>query len=344
MNTPGRVQPSAGARPTPSWSARLAPYRGADPARSVWQLGSTSALFVLLWALTYRSLAGPYWITLLLSVPTAFMMVRLFIIQHDCGHGSFFRSARTADVVGGILGVLTMTPYRYWKRAHAIHHATSGNLEHRGFGDVDTLTVAEYLARDRWGRLKYRVYRHPLVLFGIGPVVQFFILHRLPGVAPREWRLERRSIVLTDVAIAATIVALGLLLGFKAFLLVHLPIAFLASAIGVWLFYVQHQFEPTYWEHDAWWNFEAAALEGSSYYELPRVLHWLTGNIGLHHVHHLNAGIPNYRLRRVLAECPELLVAKRITLWESLRCVSLSLWDEESRRLVPFSQAATARR
>lgn len=319
---------------------RLAPYRGADLARSVWQLASTATLFVALWTLTYLSLGRAYWITLLLAVPTAFMMVRLFIIQHDCGHGSFFRSMRAADVVGATLGVLTMTPYRYWKRAHAVHHATSGNLEHRGFGDVDTLTVGEYLARSRWGRFKYRVYRHPLVLFGIGPAVQFLVLHRLPIVAPREWRRERRSILLTDLAFAATVIGMGLLLGFRAFLLVHVPIALMASTIGVWLFYVQHQFEPTYWEHDAWWTFDAAALEGSSYYELPRVLHWLTGNIGLHHIHHLNAGIPNYRLHRVLEECPELGVAKRITLWQSLRCVSLALWDEDSRTLVPFSRVA----
>jgi omega-6 fatty acid desaturase (delta-12 desaturase) len=305
--------------------------------RSVWQLANTASLFAVTWVLMYLSLDLPYVVTLLLAVPAAFLLVRLFIIQHDCGHGSFFRSARAADVVGSILGVLTMTPYHYWKRTHALHHATSGNLEKRGFGDVKTLTVSEYLSHDRWGRFKYRVYRHPLVLFGIGAVLHFFVIHRLPSIAPREWRRERRSIVLTNLALAGFIVVMSVLVGFKVFLLVHLPVALMSCSIGVWLFYVQHQFEPTYWEHDARWSFDAAALEGSSYYVLPRVLRWLTGNIGLHHIHHLNAGIPNYRLQRVLEECPELGQVRRITLWQSIRCVSLTLWDERSRTLVPFA-------
>lgn len=326
------------ARPR-SWSGRLAPYRGSDLTKSVWQLASTALLFAVMWELMYVSLGLTYWVTLLLAVPEAFLLVRLFIIQHDCGHGSFFRSARAADVVGSILGVFTMTPYHYWKRAHALHHATSGNLEKRGFGDISTLTVNEYLCRGRAGRFKYRVYRHPLVLFGIGAVLQFFVFHRLPTIAPREWRRERRSVLLTNLALAGFVVAMSVLVGLKAFLLVHLPITMMSCSIGVWLFYVQHQFEPTYWEHDANWAFDAAALEGSSYYELPSVLRWLTGNIGLHHIHHLNAGIPNYRLQRVLKECPELRRVTRITLWQSIRCVSLTLWDERSRTLIPFSRA-----
>ena len=320
-----------------SWSARLAPYRGPDLARSLWQLGSTGVLFVLIWLLMYRSLDTAYWATLLLAVPGAFLMVRLFIIQHDCGHGSYFRSARAAEVVGSVLGVLTMTPYHYWKRVHALHHATSGNLERRGFGDIETLTVAEYLSRGRWARFKYRVYRHPLVLFGIGASVLFFVMHRLPTIAPPEWRRERRSIVLTNVALAAAVVSMCALVGYKAFLLVHLPMTVLASSIGVWLFYIQHQFEPTYWEHEPEWAFDAAALEGSSYYALPPVLRWLTGNIGLHHIHHLNAGIPNYRLQHVLEDCPELGAVTRVTLRRSVRCMSLALWDERSRTLIPFS-------
>ena len=288
----------------------------------------------------YVSLGVTYWVTLLLAVLAAFLLVRLFIIQHDCGHGSFFRSTRTATVVGSLLGVFTMTPYHYWKRAHALHHATSGNLEKRGFGDISTLTVNEYLRRGRWGRFKYRVYRHPCVLFGIGAVLHFVVLHRLPTIAPRGWRRERRSVVLTNLALVGLIVAMSALVGFKAFLLVHLPIVLMSCSIGVWLFYVQHQFEPTYWEHDRDWAFDAAALEGSSYYELPQVLRWLTGNIGLHHIHHLNAGIPNYRLQRVLEECPDLGLVTRITLWQSIRCVSLTLWDESSRTLVPFSRTS----
>jgi len=329
------VMPAAEAPPV-SWSARLAPFRHPDLARSIWQLSSTTVLFVAGWLLMYASLRLSYWVTLLLAVPTGFMVIRLFIIQHDCGHGSFFKSTRAADAVGRVLGVLTMTPYSYWKRTHAMHHATSGNLDHRGFGDINTLTVREYLAKTPVQRLKYRLYRHPLILFVIGPSFHFMLVHRVPGIVPREWRRERRSILGTNVSLAAVVIGMGLLVGFKAFLLVHLPLMAMTASLGVWLFYVQHQFEPTYWEHDEGWSYDAAALEGSSHYELPRVLRWLTGNIGLHHVHHLNSRIPNYRLQRVLDDVPELQTATRITLWQSLRCASLALWDERTRTLVPF--------
>ncbi len=329
---------SPAAAPPISWSARLAPFRKPDLARSVWQLSSTFVLFVAGWSLMYASLRLPYWITLLLAVPTGFMIVRLFIIQHDCGHGAFFKSARTADVVGRLIGVLTMTPYSYWKRTHAMHHASSGNLDHRGFGDINTLTVREYFALTRWERLKYRLYRHPLILFVIGPSFHFMLVHRLPGIVPREWRRERRSILWTNAGLAAFVIGMGLLVGFKAFLLVHLPLMALTASLGVWMFYVQHQFEPAYWEHDEGWSYDAAALEGSSHYELPRLLQWLTGNIGLHHIHHLNARIPNYRLQSVLDEVPELRAVTRITLWQSIRCASLALWDEQTRTLVPFSK------
>src|SRR3954468_17262037 len=332
------VMPAAEAPPV-SWSARLAPFRHPDLARSIWQLSSTMVLFVAGWLLMYASLRLSYWVTLLLAVPTGFMVIRLFIIQHDCGHGSFFKSTRAADAVGRVLGVLTMTPYSYWKRTHAMHHATSGNLDHRGFGDINTLTVREYLAKTPVQRLKYRLYRHPLILFVIGPSFHFMLVHRVPGIVPREWRRERRSILGTNVSLAAVVIGMGLLVGFKAFLLVHLPLMAMTASLGVWLFYVQHQFEPTYWEHDEGWSYDSAALEGSSHYELPRVLRWLTGNIGLHHVHHLNSRIPNYRLQRVLDDVPEVQNVTRITLWQSLRCASLALWDERTRTLVRFPKA-----
>jgi omega-6 fatty acid desaturase (delta-12 desaturase) len=322
-----------------SWTGLLAPYRNPSVARSVWQLASTAALFAGTLVSMYLSLPGSYWLTLALSVPAAFFMIRLFIIQHDCGHGSFFRSSRAADWIGSVLGVFTLTPYHYWKKTHAIHHATSGNLEHRGFGDIDTLTVTEYLALSRWGKLKYRIYRHPLVLFGVGAVIHFFILHRLPTIVPRTWTKERRSIFWTDVGLLTLVMVMGLTVGFKEFLLVHLPFTLMACSIGVWLFYVQHQFEPTYWEHDERWQYEAAALEGSSYYRLPKFLQWLTGNIGLHHVHHLNARIPNYRLQEVFDKHPELQKVTTITLWQSIRCVRLTLWDEQKRKLVRFREA-----
>lgn len=325
-------------------NALLAPYRRPDLARSVWQLASNAVLMVGTWVLMYLSLRVSYWITLALSVPAAFFLIRLFIIQHDCGHGAFFKSSRAADIVGTILGVLTLTPYHYWKKTHAIHHATSGNLEHRGFGDISTLTVDEYLALSRWGRFKYRLYRHPLVLFGIGPALHFIVVHRIPTIVPRSWRRERRSILITDAGLASLVVLLGLVVGFKAFVLVHLPFTLLSCSLGVWLFYVQHQFDPTYWEHDARWSYESAALEGSSYYHLPRLLQWLTGNIGLHHIHHLNARIPNYKLQAAMDAHPELRPAARLTLWGSLRCISLALWDEKERRLVGFRRLKSLRR
>ncbi len=326
----------SGPTTSPSLSALLTPYRAPSLPKSLWQLVNTSGLLVGTWVLMYLSLDVSYLLTICLAVPAAFLLVRLFIIQHDCGHGSFFRSARVADVVGGILGVFTLTPYRYWRKTHAIHHATSGNLEHRGFGDIDTLTVDEYLRLSRWGRFKYRVYRHPLVLFGVGAVLHFFVRHRLPTIVPASWRRERLSILWTDLGLVSFVTGMGLLVGFKEFFLVHLPFTLLSCSIGVWLFYVQHQFEPTYWEHDDRWQYDAAGLQGSSYYHLPWLLQWLTGNIGLHHVHHLNPRIPNYRLQEVLDRHPELRRVTRLTLWHSLRCASLALWDERERKLVPF--------
>jgi omega-6 fatty acid desaturase (delta-12 desaturase) len=325
-----------------SLAASLAPYREPHLRQSLWQLVSTLALVATAWVLMYASLRVSYFLTLALAVPTAILLVRLFIFQHDCGHGAFFRSSRAASLVGAGLGVLTLTPYAYWKRTHAIHHATSGNLDHRGFGDITTLTVAEYLDRDWWGRFKYRVYRHPLSLFFIGPMLHFFIIHRLPTIVPPDWRRERRSILWTNVGVAGFVGAMIALMGWKPFLLIYLPLMWLSAIIGVWLFYVQHQFEPTYWEHDPAWKYESAALDGSSYYVLPRLFQWLTGNIGLHHIHHLNPRIPNYNLEQAMRERPELSErVTRLTFGRSLSCVSLTLWDEASRKLVPFSHLST---
>jgi omega-6 fatty acid desaturase (delta-12 desaturase) len=334
---------NAPAQEAASWSARLARWRQPDPKRSIWQLASTAVFFVAGWILMYFSLRVSYWLTLALALPTAFMLVRLFIVQHDCGHGSFFKSSKIADAVGTVIGFVTLTPYHYWKRAHAIHHATSGNLDHRGFGDIDTLTVDEYRKLSAWGRFKYRLYRHPAVLFGIGPVYLFLIEHRLPFIAPKEWRRERRSIVINNLGIAAAVVALLWLVGPKALLAVHVPVLLVSCTAGVWLFFVQHQFPETYWEHDGRWQYETAALAGCSYYKLPKVLQWLTGNIGIHHVHHLHAGIPNYFLQKVMDRFPELQRAPTLTLWQSLKCVPLALWDEQRRRLVSFNALRGAR-
>ena len=289
-----------------------------------------------MWATLDRS----YWLCLLLAVPAAGFLVRLFMIQHDCGHGAFFRHRLTNDWVGRLIGVMTLTPYDFWRRTHAIHHSTSGNLDRRGTGDIDTLTVHEYLARSRCGRLRYRVYRHPIIMFGIGPAYLFIVQHRLPvGLMRGGWQ-PWVSAMATNVAVAGVVAMMMWLVGVGAFLLVHLPIMVLAASVGVWLFYVQHQFEDTIWAHDRTWNLHVVALHGSSYYDLPHVLRWFTANIGAHHIHHLCSRIPCYRLPLVLRDYPDLRGIGRITLVQSLKCVRLVLWDEGQQRLISFREAS----
>lgn len=289
-----------------------------------------------LWSAMVISVDDAYWITLLLSVPAAAFLVRLFMIQHDCGHRSFFRSPRLNDLLGHTIGVLTLTPHGYWRKAHNIHHATSGNLDKRGIGDVRVLTVSEYLALPRWKRLAYRIYRHPIAFLAVGPLYLFVIKYRLPLDLLRRRREALASVMTTNVAIGGLMTGLGLWIGFAEVLMVQTPIVLLSSLAGVWLFYVQHQFEHTYWRRNEDWNFHQAALYGSSYYCLPKMLHWFTANIGLHHVHHLCSRIPNYRLRDCVAEVPELRRVRRLTIFASLKCVWLVLWDEESQKMVSF--------
>ncbi|HLE84988.1 MAG TPA: fatty acid desaturase, partial [Thermoanaerobaculia bacterium] len=319
----------------------LAPYKQPDTRRAILQVLDTAIPFVALWALMLASLQISYALTLLLAVPTAGLLVRLFIIQHDCGHGSFFPSQRANHVLGGILGVVTLTPYRYWRRTHAIHHATSGNLDRRELGDVLTKTVGEYRSLGFWGRLGYRLYRHPVVLLVFGPAWQFLIKHRLPFDAPRSWKSEWASVLWTNFALAALVVVMAATVGIGPFLLVWTPVFILSGAAGVWLFYVQHQFEDTYWERQEGWDFHLAGIEGSSFYDLPAVAHWFTGNIGFHHVHHLSSKIPNYRLRQCMAEVPDLQHVTRLKFVESLACLRLTLWDEETRKLVRFRDLRT---
>jgi acyl-lipid omega-6 desaturase (Delta-12 desaturase) len=316
----------------------LARYREPSHGRSVVEILITVVPFVGLWALMCLAVHIGYGLYLLLAVPAAGFLVRLFMIQHDCGHGSFFRHRLMNDWLGRAIGVFTLTPYDFWQRTHSAHHASSGNLDRRGLGDVDTLTVDEYLALSRWGRLRYRMYRHPLVMFGLGPAYLFFLRQRLPfGLMRGGWR-PWLSTMATNLAIvllaAVTIRAVGL----GPFLLVHLPIMLIGASFGVWLFYVQHQFEGTFWAHEKVWNVQEAALHGSSHYDLPIVLRWFTANIGLHHVHHLCSRIPFYRLPLALRQHPDLANVGRLTLAQSLSCVRLVLWDETARRLISFRE------
>jgi acyl-lipid omega-6 desaturase (Delta-12 desaturase) len=321
-----------------AWTQILARYREPSPVRSTVELVLTAGLFVLLWTLMWEALGVSYWLCLALAVPGAGLLVRLFMIQHDCGHGSFFRHRSANDWVGRAIGVLTLTPYDFWRRAHAIHHASSGNLERRGTGDVDTLTVREYLALSSWRRFGYRLYRSPVVMFGLGPAYMFILKHRLPvGLMRAGWR-PWGSTMATNVAIVLVVGAIMWLVGVGPFLRVHLPVALLAASIGVWLFYVQHQFEDTFWAPEETWSLHEAALHGSSHYDLPAVLRWFTANIGVHHVHHLCSRIPCYRLPQVLRDYPELGAVGRLTLTQSLGCVRLVLWDESRRRLISFRE------
>jgi omega-6 fatty acid desaturase (delta-12 desaturase) len=319
------------------WRAMVAPYLKPHTGRALIQLSTTGLPFLLVSAGMLAALNHGILCAMLLLPVCALLLVRLFIFQHDCGHGSFFKARWANDLLGWVLGVLTLTPYTFWRGAHAVHHASSGNLDRRGIGDVTTLTVAEYLALPRWRRLGYRLYRHPLVMFGAGPVWVFLIQPRIPVGNPRQrWR-DWLSILGTNAGLAAMLTVLLLTLGPLPVLLGWLPVMLLAATVGLWLFYVQHQFEDTYWEHRPDWDFSSAAIKGASFYDLPLVLHWLTGNIGFHHIHHLSSRIPNYRLRECFKAHPALQAAPRLTLFGSLKCARLALWDAERRKLVTFS-------
>ena len=330
-------------QPDQRWNEILRPYAEPSLGKSVFQLLNSALCFALLWFLMLRSVEYSYWITLLLAVPATGFLIRLFIIQHDCGHGSFFRSRTLNDRLGSVLGVLTLTPYGYWRKTHAMHHASSGDLDHRELGDVRILTVKEYVGLSRWKRLGYRVYRSPFVLFGIGPAYQFILKHRLPLDLPRSWKKEWASVLWTNLAIVVVVGVMWKTIGILTFLKVQLPITLLGGVAGMWLFYIQHQFVDTYWEKQETWNYHAAGLQGSSYYDLPLILHWFTGNIGVHHVHHLSSRIPNYRLRQCFKENPELQHVTHLTFWESLKTAGLKLWDEEQRKLVGFRHLAAVR-
>jgi acyl-lipid omega-6 desaturase (Delta-12 desaturase) len=324
---------------TRDWMKLLVPYRTPDEKQSIVEIVVTILPFLLFWALAYLSLSISYLLTLCFAVATSFFLVRLFLIQHDCGHGSFFGRQQTNDWVGRVFGVLTMTPYQVWRHSHAKHHATSGDLDRRGFGDIDTLTVREYRAMSPWKRLGYRIYRFPPITFGIGPAFIFMLKQRLPFGFMRAGAKFWISAMGTNAAILAVWGGMMLLLGWKEFLLVHLPICLITGTIGVWLFYVQHQFEDSYWSEHKDWSAEEAALYGSSHYDLPQPFRWLTANIGVHHVHHLYSRIPYYKLQQVLKDFPELANIRRFGFIESLSCIRLRFWDEEQQKMVGLKEA-----
>lgn len=304
--------------------------------RSITQLGLTAGVFVGLWVLMWFSLSWSYWITLALAVPAGGFMIRLFIIQHDCGHGSYFRSAMVNNWVGRVLGVFTLTPFDYWRREHAEHHASAGNLDRRGTGDITTLTVDEYEALPRIKRILYRLYRNPIVMFGIGPIYIFMLKHRLPlGKSFRKPKIWS-NVVMTNALIVLLTIGMIYIIGPIDLLKIQIPVVLIASATGIWLFFVQHQFEHIYWRREDEWDYNDAALLGSSHYRLPKFLQWLTGNIGIHHIHHLYSKIPNYRLPECLERIPELQKATRLTLFKSLGCVRFALLDEKESRMISF--------
>ena len=329
--------------PARNWLKALAPYKTPSMSRSLFELVITIVPFVALWALAVWTSSISYFLTIPVCVIAGFFLVRLFLIQHDCSHGAFFKSRAANDWVGRVIGVFTVTPYDLWKKAHLTHHASHGNLDKRGIGDIMTLTVEEYEARTKWGKWRYRFYRNPFVLFGIGPIFVFLLHQRLPIGFMKAGLKYWVSTMGTNLAMAVIIIAGIYTLGWMPFLVTYLCITCIAAAIGVWLFYVQHQFEDVMWDTDENWQVHDAALYGSTHYDLPPVLRWLTANIGIHHVHHLYARIPYYNLNKILKAHPKLGEIRRLTLWESFKTVRLKLWDAKERKLVTYREAKLSR-
>ena len=318
-----------------SWRKAIAPFETPSLARSLRQVADTILPYLGLMGLMYLALDVSYWITLALAFPAAGFLIRNFIVFHDCGHGSFFKSRKANRILGFLTGLIAFMPSYYWSHQHAKHHATAGDLDLRGDGDVWTLTVQEYLALSRWKRICYRTYRNPVFLFGVVPLYFFLVYYRYwrPGDSVRV----RWSTMRTNVALVAIVTAASLTIGIKAYLMIQLPILIVGGSAGVWLFYIQHQFEHTYWERHPEWSYVQHALEGSSFYKLPRILQWFSGNIGFHHIHHLSPRIPNYNLPKCHQSHPMFQAVKPITLWSSLKSLGYRLWDEDHKNLVGFN-------
>ncbi|HHW38779.1 MAG TPA: fatty acid desaturase [Bacillales bacterium] len=318
---------------------QMVPYENSEMRKSIFQLLNTVLPFILVWFLAYKSLSISYFLTLALTVIGAGLLTRIFIIFHDCCHYSFFKSRKANDIIGTITGIITIFPYRKWQHDHAVHHASSGNLDKRGVGDISFLTVDEYLKSSLWSKISYRLYRNPFIMLILGPIYVFLLKNRFNH---REARAkERLNTYITNVAIAAIVTLFCLTIGWQSFLLVQGPIFLISGAAGVWLFYVQHTYEDSYFEPNEHWNYVKAAVEGSSFYKLPKVLQWITGNIGFHHVHHLSPKVPNYHLEEAHNNIAALQNAPTITLLTSLSCLKFRLWDEQKKKFVSFKHLKT---
>ena len=325
-----------------TWKTIVARYQKPSIGRGVWQIVNTLVPYAALWYLMYLSLGVSWWLTVPLAILAGAFMVRIFIISHDCGHGSFFKSRRANHILGAITGLLTFTPYLHWRWEHAIHHSSSGDLDRRGTGDVWTLTVQEYLESSRWRRFSYRLARNPVVLFVIAPMILFLGINRIPKAkAPIR---ERYSVYLTNLAVGLMAVGLIWIFGLKAYLIIQLTVLMVAGSAGVWLFYVQHQFEGVYWERGEDWDYATAALQGSSFYKLPKILQWFSGSIGFHHIHHLSPAIPNYNLEKCHKAEPLFQTVKPVTLFRSLKSFTFRLWDEQHHKLVGYGYLRTLRK
>lgn len=315
---------------------QMAPFEKSTTKNSILQIGNTILPFFLLWILAYQSLSISYVLTVILSVIAAGFLVRVFIIFHDCCHYSFFKNRKANDILGTITGILTLFPYRQWQHDHSVHHATSSNLDKRGTGDIWMLTVDEYLEADRWTKMKYRLYRNPFVMFVLGPIYKFLIENRFNRKGARK--KERINTYVTNVAIVGLVVLLSFTLGWQSFLLIQGTIFMVSGAAGIWLFYVQHTFEDSYFEEDENWEYVRAAVEGSSFYKLPKALQWFTGNIGYHHVHHLSPRIPNYKLEQAHENTPPLQNVPTVTLATSIESIKFHLWDETEKKFIGFKE------
>jgi omega-6 fatty acid desaturase (delta-12 desaturase) len=336
MDSRFTVEPGPSAAATDMSKDNVARCQTASLGRAGWQLINSFVPYVLLWIVMDYALAVSYWLMLPAAILAAGFLVRIFIIFHDCGHGSFFKFKRANNAVGVVAGLLNLTPYRHWRWQHALHHGTAGDLDRRGSGDIWTLTVQEYLRGTRWKRFAYRLARNPFILFVIAPLYIFVVHHRF--AAPSAPVRERRSVRYTNWALLGIALAMSMVIGLKALLVIQLTVSAFAGAAGLWLFYVQHQFEGAFWARSADWNYTAAALRGSSFYKLPRILQWFTGNIGFHHIHHLSPRIPNYHLQRCHDADPFFRTIKPVTLFGSLKSLTFRLWDEQRNAFVGFRQ------